>query len=656
MNFKSIKSKILAIVLVVLFISLGTVSGVFGVLSLKGTELTVQTILEETAKTSALAIQHRIDAGKDVASELGVLTILSDPVSTYAEKRQLLDSKIGKYGLKAISVANLSGIDLEGKDIGNKEFFLKALSGETFYSSPEVTPDGKGTVLYVAAPLWENGQYDTKIVGVVYMTLDGKALSDITSSIKIGETGATYVISDETVLLAHTDQSLVNSGSSLVGMAKEDKQLEPLAQLGQKAASGETCYGEYYFNGVNKLAVFSPIGDSDGWSICVNVYKSEFMQSTYTALEICIAISVASLIIAAIIIILLTSRIIRPIKEVARAAEELSKGNFDYEIKYRSQDEIGKLADSMRTMIVTTKDVINDTNRALKEMANGNFDLHLTVEFVGIFKELEQEMTNIIYTLSETLMQIKTSAAQVDVGSEQVSMGSQALAQGSIEQASSIEELAAAVNEISEKVKLNAENAKLANAKTRRVGEDLDSSNRKMNNMMKAMEEISGRSKEISKIIKSIEDIAFQTNILALNAAVEAARAGAAGKGFAVVADEVRNLAEKSAEAAKDTTSLIEETVKAVLEGSEIAAYTANAIREVVEDAGEVIKAIDEISSALIEEEESIQQITIGLDQVSGVVQSNSATAEQSAAASEELSGQASMLQEEVAKFTLKNM
>ena len=655
MSFKSVKTKILAIVLVVLFVSLATVSVVFGILSIKGTESTVQAILQETSKTSALAIQNRISARKDVVSEIGTIARLSNPGSTYAEKRQVLDSKVKEYGLIDVSIADTSGMDLEGNYVGDKEFFSRALTGESFYSSPEVKADGSGTLIYISAPLWDKGLFNTSVVGVVYMTLDGKALSDMANTITIAKTGYAYIIDKDTRFLAHKDESLVNSSTSVKKMGESDKLLEPLAQLAESATKGETCFGEYYYKGVDKFAVFSPIEGSEGWFICLNLEKSEFMQTSYTALMICIGISLASLILASIIIIAFANAIVKPIREVEKAAKELSEGNFDYEIKYSSGDEIGNLAESMRIMIAKTKDVIEDTTRGLEEMSKGNFNVQLSVEFVGIFKKIEKSMIDIIQELSQTLSNIKTSADQVDLGAEQVSTGSQALAQGSIEQASSIEELAAAINEISEKVKENSQQAIVANEKTTKVGQDLQSSNKQMNSMMLAMEDISEKSKEISKIIKSIEDIAFQTNILALNAAVEAARAGAAGKGFAVVADEVRNLAGKSAEAAKDTTILIEETVKSVEEGSAIAVQTAEAMKSVVENAGEVVVAINQISTAFKEQADSIDQVTIGLDQISAVVQSNSATAEESAAASEELSGQASMLQEEVDKFKLKS-
>lgn len=654
MNFKSIKTKILSIVLIVLFLSLGTVSAVFGIMSIKGTESTVQSIMSETAQTAALAVQNRITVSKYVVKEIGAISRLSNLETPYEDKRKILDSKVKEYGFINISVTDANGVDLEGNHVGDQEFFKKAMAGENYVSEPIVNADKSGSIIYFSAPLWEKGLFNTKIVGVVYLSTDGKYLSNITNTINVGKTGSAYIIDNQGTMIANGDEKLVNSQTNIIKDATADKNMEPLIEMEKQAIKGEESFGGYTYNGITKLAAFAPISESNGWSVCVSVGKDEFMRSSYTALGICLGISLLSLIIAAIIIIALATKIVKPIKEVEAAAKELSEGNFDYEITYTSQDEIGHLADSMRTMITRTKDVINDTSRALNEMAKGNFDLVPTVEFVGIFKQIEKAIDGIIVELSETLNNIKTSASQVDIGAEQVSSGSQTLAQGSIEQASSIEELAAAVNEISEKVRQNVEHAGNANAKTMKVGEDLQRSDEQMNHMMSAMDDISSKSKEISKIIKSIEDIAFQTNILALNAAVEAARAGSAGKGFAVVADEVRNLAGKSAEAAKDTTILIEETVKAVEEGSIIAEQTAVVIKTVVTNADEVVEAIQQISTAFREQADSINQVTVGLDQISAVVQSNSATAEESAAASEELSGQASTLQEEVSRFNLK--
>lgn len=654
MKFKSIKTKILVIVLAVLVVSLGTVATVFGVLSLKGTEATVQKILEETAGTAALAMQNRMTASKNVVNEIGTISTLSDPDATYEEKRQILNSKVEKYGLKEISITDRSGITLEGDNISGEEYFIRASAGETYYSAPQLNAEGQGNRMYISAPLWKDGIYNSSVIGTVCVVMDGQFLSELTNKITVGETGSAFIIDKQGIFIAYPDQAKVDACSSVMQDAKTNKELKPLAELEERAINGETCFGEYVYEGVKRFAMFSPIEGTDGWSICVNVEKSEFMETSYIALAICLGIALVSLLIAGIIIIALASRIVQPIKEVAQAAKELSEGNFDCEVHYVSCDEIGNMAESMRAMMSKTKLVIDDTVRALEEMAECNFDLNPAVEYVGIFKKIETAMIEIVVGLSDTLRNMRTSADQVDIGANQVSVGSQALAQGTVEQASSIEELAAAISEISAQVKENANHASSANDKTLKVGEDLQHSNEQMHRMMRAMEDITDKSAEISKIIKSIDDIAFQTNILALNAAVEAARAGEAGKGFAVVADEVRNLAGKSAEAAKNTTVLIEDTVQAVSEGSHIAEDTSHAIQSVVESAEEVVSAISHMSTAFKEQAEAIGQITVGLDQISSVVQSNSATAEESAAASEELSGQASALQGEVAKFKLK--
>ena len=282
----------------------------------------------------------------------------------------------------------------------------------------------------------------------------------------------------------------------------------------------------------------------------------------------------------------------------------------------------------------------------------GDFNISATEPFVGDFENIEKSFMKFSKEMSSTLEQINLASEQVASGSEQVSCGAQMLAQGATEQAASIEDLSNIINVISEDIIQNANNAKEANELAQRTGNSIVLSNEKMREMTIAMNDISDKSNEISKIIKTIDDIAFQTNILALNAAVEAARAGSAGKGFAVVADEVRNLAQKSAEAAKDTAVLIAGTVESVENGSKIADDTAKSLLEIVDDATKTVQMMVDITDAS-EKQASSRQHRESISQISSVVQTNSATAEESSAASEELTGQSQLLKDLVSGFKL---
>ena len=345
----------------------------------------------------------------------------------------------------------------------------------------------------------------------------------------------------------------------------------------------------------------------------------------------------------------------KPINEMADAAERIAEGKLDVDITYSSKDEIGSLARSLQSASKNLKLYVADISEQLGRMSQGDITADFTQEYVGDFIPIKQALIKISDGLNETLAAINTSADQVNSGAEQVSDGAQELAQGATEQASSVEELAASVTEVSGKVNETAEHVKVMAGFVKETVAQVEHGNEQMQQMLSSMEEISTSSSEIGKIIKVIDDIAFQTNILALNAAVEAARAGSAGKGFAVVADEVRNLASKSANAAKQTTDLIEGSMQSVKNGTAIADLTAKGLNEIaakVEQVGETIVKIDLASS---DQATAIQQITAGVDQVSSVVQTNSATAEESAAASEELSAQSEMLNKLVGKFKLKN-
>ena len=307
-----------------------------------------------------------------------------------------------------------------------------------------------------------------------------------------------------------------------------------------------------------------------------------------------------ALLITVILSLYLTRSITKPLREIEKSAEKIVDGDFEIAISYKSRDELGRLADAFRKMAETLKDVVTDASRLLSEMADGNFDVRTRAEehYVGEFQGLLSSIRKLNRDLSITLGQINRSADQVAAGSDQVSIGAQALSQGSTEQAAAVEELATTIAGISTQVKDTATDALEAKKQSTMAGDEAEECNQQMRDMMNAMEEITRTSDEIGKIIKTIEDIAFQTNILALNAAVEASRAGTAGKGFAVVADEVRNLASKSSVASQNTAELIESSIKAVSRGTQIADSTAQSLVKVVDEVRSASGKVDKIADA----------------------------------------------------------
>lgn len=392
------------------------------------------------------------------------------------------------------------------------------------------------------------------------------------------------------------------------------------------------------------------------WWVQTAATVAELTEDVHRVMLVLTLTQIVIVILLLALLSYLIRRALRPLDTLSKVADNLSNGILEADIQYDYNDEIGHLVGSMRNMIARFQSIIGNLEHKLGEMAEGNLRINNneTDVYVGDFAPLLQSVDRITKQLNSTMVDIRNASQRVDSSSGQVAAGAQALAQGSTEQASSVEELTNEMSKINDGIQKTSEKTTNASDLSRAGSAAVEESNKRMEELTHAMAAITEKSTEISKIIKTIDEIAFQTNILALNAAIEAARAGSAGKGFAVVADEVGNLAQKSAEAAKSTAVLIQDALEAVERGEEITKSTAGALNRAAESTDQVTALIEDISVAMNDQTSAVQNVSEGLDQISSVIQTNSATAEESAAASSELSSQASQMNELIAKFRLK--
>ena len=526
---------------------------------------------------------------------------------------------------------------------GAEEYYTKASQEKVSHVvDPFVSSITGETIFVLVVPILNNGQF----MGTVVVDLNVKMFNTLGID-ESGEGAKTFfdVINKDGKFVYSSNPDAV--GKNLADYVGEENFKENI----QSRFDKETIFN---VQDSHRVRYFAPLNiDDTSWYVQSAMSLDIYNEGKNQLLVALITAEVILFILLQLVLFTALKKSLQPLGKLAEESDKLANGNFDIKVSYAQEDEIGRLVKSFNNIVKRLNYVVSDLQAKLTAFAQGDFGSEIKEDenYQGDFRPILTSLQDISTSLNGTLKNVHTSSSEVSGSADQVSSMAQRISEGTTKQASSIAELSKTMEDITEQIRHTTKQAEKAQQLGVVSGSHVETSNQKMTDMQGAMEEITEKSKEISKIIKTIDDIAFQTNILSLNAAIEAARAGEAGKGFAVVADEVGNLAKKSQEAAQNTSLLIEETIGAVQKGAKFTEETAEALQCVSESTNQVNDLIEEISKASEEESAGVSRLSEGLQEISAVVQENSATAEESAATAEELSAQANLMNDLISKF-----
>ncbi len=641
-----IKTKIQLVFGITMFVLAG-ILGIVTTVSIYDTiTQQIDNSMGSSAKLAADDISNQLINYKSIAESMGYNKKFTNDGNA-SEKMDLINKYVESYGFTSGNLLDVHGVSIDdGTDFSDRDYVIQALQGKVNISKVTKSKYTNKYGISIAAPLYDSAN---NINGVVYFRVDNDFLTNILTNITVSDNSYAYIIDADGDVIAHMDEDYIGQ-MNLLDCGNEG--LEALAK--DMVAGNEGC-GNYIYNGTDLLCGYSSITGANGWSIVIAAPKTDFFMGMYRMINIVIIIVIVSIILAMVVSTFLSGYISKSVIRVKDVLVAIAQGDLSKKVeRTKRKDEIGILQNAAASLSVTLSDIIGVSNYALQQIAEYNLVFEKMKSYPGEFNTLAESVNSIQEMLRNLIMSVQQSSSEVASGSRQLENAAEMLSQGTASQAEAIQGIVTDVENITERINSNSKNGTVINQRLVNLDTEIQSSNNQMTELVHAIRDIEEMSADILRIVETIDGIAFQTHILSLNASVEAARAGENGKGFVVVAEEVGKLANLSTESSTQTAELLEACIRAVNIAKEKSECTFQSLKSIVSDSAEISTAFEEISRDTLEQANSSNEIRMKVNKISDVVQSNMATAEETASSTEELSGQAVSLSNLIKQFRVR--
>ena len=580
----------------------------------------MQMVQTDVNRASALAsenLSNQLQNYMNVTSIAGTDSIIRDSSASISDKEACIDRYVQTYGFTSGNLLDQNAVSLfDGTDFSDRDYVQRALTGEVCVSDITLSRYTGTYGVSIAAPV-QSASGD--ITGVIYFRIDNDFMTSIVENLKISRNSSACIVDANNQIIAHEDPELI---------------------MTEAAASNDG------------ICASVPVNNTNGWTLVITAPESDFTGAMTTMIRQFVIWDIIAVIAALIIAMLFANSMSKSVLPVKNAMLSISQGDLSCSLtKTKRKDELGVLQNTAASLVEMLQHIIGEANQILGSIAHFDLTTGEMNSYPGAFNGLADSVNAIRQMLTRMIIDIQSSSANVKSGSSQLAEATQLLSEGTVSQTSSIEKLVMDMNNVVDSINQNSENGNLINERLNTLDTKIQDSSQQMEHLLRIVDQIEEMSSDIQKIVGTIDSIAFQTNILALNASVEAARAGENGRGFAVVAEEVSSLASRSSDASKKTGELIEKCITGIAQAKESADVTASALESIVTDSAEIARSFDSISEATREEARKANSIRMEINNISDVVQSNSSTAQETAASTEALSQQAQTLEAMTSRF-----